>query len=57
LAYAIAMKCPACKSELREKECQRHLADEGEFSRIHQEMKGAKTASLGWAATLCRRHE
>ena len=26
--------------------------DEGEFSRVHQEMKGAKTAPPGWAAAI-----
>ncbi len=28
--------------------------DEGEFSRIHQEMKGAKTAPPGWAAAIAQ---
>ena len=28
--------------------------DEGEFSRIHQEVKGAKVAPLGWVAAMAQ---
>lgn len=28
--------------------------DEGEFSRIHQEVKGAKVAPPGWVAAMAR---
>jgi ribosomal protein L37AE/L43A len=45
------MKCPACESTLHEKGASGIWLDEGEFSCIHHEMKGAKTNPSSWAAT------
>jgi Zn-finger nucleic acid-binding protein len=58
------MKCPACKRPLREKGagsmtldicyggCGGIWFDAGEFSRIYDEIKGAKVAPPSWASAM-----
>ena len=44
MPYGIRMRCPPCNSAFHEKGADSLWLFEGEFSRIHQEMKGGKTA-------------
>ena len=48
------IKRPAGKSTLREKDAGDIWFDEGKFSNVPQEMKNAKTAPPGWAATIAQ---
>jgi hypothetical protein len=46
------MKCPSCKNPLREKGAGGLTLDAGEFSRIHEEVRGAKVTSPLWAVAM-----